>query len=111
MARARIVGFLPATGAQRGKNGTVPANSVHDRSKIEDVSLDDSQVRILRQPLGGAGKSRDGVPFRQRLANNQLAGPSRSAEDDDLHLSPVNPSTSGATTTLYMAQPFSKTDI
>ncbi len=50
------LGFFPATGPQRGKNGTVPANSVHDRSKIEDVSLDDSQMRILRQPLEWCGQ-------------------------------------------------------
>ena len=68
------------------------ANGVHDSAEIEDVSLNHTQVRVLRQPFGAASKSRDRVSLSQRLGNNQLAGTSRSAEDDDLHLSPVIPS-------------------
>jgi hypothetical protein len=107
----KYVRLFPAAGAQRRENSAVAANGIHNRAEIEDISLNDTQVRVLRQPFGAAGKSRNGVSFSQRLGNNQLAGSSRSAEDDDLHLSPVILPTSGATTTLYMAQPFSKTDI
>ncbi len=86
-------------------------NGVYYPSKIEHIPLNHAKVRVLRQSFGVADKSSDCVSFGQRLGNDQLACTSGGAEDDDLHLSPVVPSQQVATTTLYMAQPFSNADI
>ena len=64
-------------------------HGVDDRSEIEHVPLNHTQMRVLRQPFGIADKCGDRVSLRQRLRNNQLAGTPGGAEDDDLHLSPV----------------------
>ena len=85
------VGLFQGARAERGEHGAVAADGVNHCSEIEHVSLNDAEMRILRQPFRVADKGRDRMSFSQRLRNNELTRTPGGAEDDDLHLSPAVP--------------------
>jgi hypothetical protein len=96
---------------ESGKNSAVATDSIDDRPEVVYVSLNHTEMRILRQPLGVTDKSSDRVSLGQRLRNKQPTRTSGGAEDNDLHVSPVVPFPVVPTTTLYKAQPFRDADI
>src|ERR1700744_1502002 len=72
------IGFFSGAGTEGGKDSAVAAHGIDDSAEIGHVSLNNTQMRILRQPFGAAGESCDGVSLSQCLAKNQPAGPSSS---------------------------------
>jgi hypothetical protein len=96
---------------ESGKDRAMSPDRIDDRAEVVYVSLNDTKMRILRQPLGITGKSSDRVSLSQRLRNKQPTRTSGGAEDSDLHVSPVVPFPVVPTTTLYKAQPFRDADI
>ncbi len=86
------VRLFQVAGPQRREHSAVAADGVHHGGGIEEISLNNVNLRVRRQPIGIADERSDRVALSHRLRKNQLAGPPCGAEDDNLHLNPVCPS-------------------
>ena len=80
--------LLSGVGSQCGKHRPVATNGIDHSGEIEDISLNDTEVGVLRQPVRIPDIGRYRMSLSQRLGNDKPASTPIGAEDNDLHFEP-----------------------